>query len=386
MPAVLKAIYRALASYWLAILVLFFLLVLTFLGTVEQISHGLYATQQKFFTSLFVIQDVFGVPLLPLPGVYLLLVILFVNLLLGTTLRFRLQVSYMGVFIVHVGILFLLAGSLVTYRYSKDGHLTLYEGEKSNEMLSYYDWELAILPADASGQSTAFYIPSSDFKRTAAGGSLTFKNPALPFELTVSDYAPNAEIQSSGASDSAGPKIVNGKRLVSRELSPKQEQNIAGAYISVKELATGQVEDGIVSGFQRSPFRVTAGGKDWTIALQRRRWQLPFTVELDKFIRELYPGTQMPRSFASDVTVIEPSGRQKFHISMNKPLRYRGYTLFQASWDSDQNGRLISTFAVVKNPADQWPLYACVVIAVGLLVHFGYKLMRYLQLEARSAA
>jgi hypothetical protein len=37
----------------------------------------------------------------------------------------------------------------------------------------------------------------------------------------------------------------------------------------------------------------------------------------------------------------------------------------------------------VRNPADQYPLYACIVIATGMILHFGRKLTRYIRVEAK---
>jgi hypothetical protein len=75
-------------------------------------------------------------------------------------------------------------------------------------------------------------------------------------------------------------------------------------------------------------------------------------------------------------------------ISMNQPLRDGGLVLYQASW-GPSNARpgdpLFSTFAVVRNPADRLPLVACIVIAAGLLVHFGRKLALHLRAEASRA-
>jgi hypothetical protein len=47
---------------------------------------------------------------------------------------------------------------------------------------------------------------------------------------------------------------------------------------------------------------------------------------------------------------------------------------------------MFSVFAVVRNPSDQVPLYACIVIGMGLLIHFGRKLVFYLKAEARKRA
>jgi len=76
----------------------------------------------------------------------------------------------------------------------------------------------------------------------------------------------------------------------------------------------------------------------------------------------------------------------KINIRMNEPLRYKGYTFFQASWgpqDARPGDPLFSTFAVVRNPADQWPKYACYVIGLGLLIYFAQKLGGYIRAQNR---
>ena len=91
----------------------------------------------------------------------------------------------------------------------------------------------------------------------------------------------------------------------------------------------------------------------------------------------------------SDVTKIENGISQALKITMNEPLRHKGYTLFQASWgpaNAKPGEPLFSTFAVVKNPADKFPEYACIIIAFGLLVHFSQKLFRYIKLQNRKTA
>ncbi|MCH7960656.1 MAG: cytochrome c biogenesis protein ResB, partial [Candidatus Hydrogenedentes bacterium] len=94
-------------------------------------------------------------------------------------------------------------------------------------------------------------------------------------------------------------------------------------------------------------------------------------------------GTETPKAFESYVTKIEGDSHEKLKIHMNHPLRHRGYTFFQASFGADQTGaaEFFSVFSVVRNPADQVPLVACIVISIGLIIHFSQKLFRYLQVE-----
>ncbi len=71
---------------------------------------------------------------------------------------------------------------------------------------------------------------------------------------------------------------------------------------------------------------------------------------------------------------------------MNKPLRKHGLVVYQTSWgpqDEPEGTRLFSVLSVVFNPSDQWPLWACIVIGIGMLIHFCAALVRYVQRQGR---
>ena len=78
---------------------------------------------------------------------------------------------------------------------------------------------------------------------------------------------------------------------------------------------------------------------------------LPFTVKLDSFEIEHYPGTMRPAQFRSRVTVIDPQAGITFPamIQMNHELTYRGWKLFQSSYQQ-QGGREMSILTVSKDP------------------------------------
>ena len=71
-------------------------------------------------------------------------------------------------------------------------------------------------------------------------------------------------------------------------------------------------------------------------------------------------------------------------IKMNHPMRYKGFTLYQANWNEPINGLEFSGFEIVTNPADQWPKVCMWISAIGLLVHFAFKLSKYLERETRK--
>ncbi len=60
--------------------------------------------------------------------------------------------------------------------------------------------------------------------------------------------------------------------------------------------------------------------------------RLPFQVKLRDFQLEKYPGSEMPKSYASEVTVIDKNKSFDYRIFMNHVLDYKGYRLYQSSY------------------------------------------------------
>lgn len=71
---------------------------------------------------------------------------------------------------------------------------------------------------------------------------------------------------------------------------------------------------------------------------------LPFSLKLRDFQLERYPGSNSPSSFASEVTLIDPSNNLEmpFRIFMNNILKYKGFRFFQSSYTSDEKGTILS--------------------------------------------
>lgn len=380
----IKLAFLFISSYGFAVVLLLFLLLLTFLGTLEQAELGLYAVQQKYFESIFLVHHFFGVVPVPLPGAYLCMILFAANLICGGILRAPKDWRTPGVLITHIGILVMLAGAFVTFKYSLDGNMRLYEGEESDEFVSYNDWVIEIGRPEAGAEMLV--IQQDKFIDLKPHEERTFRAPSLPFTLTLSGFGRNTEPAPAGQS---GARAVDGITLRQLPLDPKGEQNAAGTYVSVTDKASGETTEGIVWGYARQPFIVESGGEDWAIHLTHKTWQVPFSLRLDKFHHELHPGTNMPANFESEVTKFEDGSEEQIRIWMNHPLRNQGYTFFQSSWgpsNAGPNDPLYSVFSVVKNPADASPLWSCIIISIGMSIHFLQKLLRYLKLESRRRA
>jgi cytochrome c-type biogenesis protein CcsB len=72
--------------------------------------------------------------------------------------------------------------------------------------------------------------------------------------------------------------------------------------------------------------------------------KIPFSIRLNDFIIERYQGSMSPSSFKSEITVIDPSKKMEipYSIFMNNILKYKGYRFFQASYDEDERGTVLS--------------------------------------------
>ena len=86
-------IVKSFGSLGLAATMMTFLLILTFLGTMDQTNMGIYQAQKKYFESWFVLDAwaPWGSPMIPLPGGMLCMIIFTANLLVGGVLRLRLN-------------------------------------------------------------------------------------------------------------------------------------------------------------------------------------------------------------------------------------------------------------------------------------------------------
>jgi len=88
---------------------------------------------------------------------------------------------------------------------------------------------------------------------------------------------------------------------------------------------------------------VKIGKLDYTFFYGNKVYTLPFSVKLNDFIAQKYPGTEKSfSSFESQVTVRHKSEVFDARIYMNHILDYEGYRFFQSSFDPDEMGTVLS--------------------------------------------
>ena len=127
---------------------------------------------------------------------------------------------------------------------------------------------------------------------------------------------------------------------------PEAEQTEADQDALVLELASGGqvIRKAVLGGKGQSQFSepVELGGLSFRISYGSKVRELPFEIRLNDFIAEKYPGTERGySSFMSKITVVDKRPFD-YDIYMNHVLDHEGYRFFQASFDPDEKGTVLS--------------------------------------------
>ncbi|MES2594372.1 MAG: cytochrome c biogenesis protein ResB [Verrucomicrobiota bacterium] len=381
-----RKIFDLFSSFGLAITVLSFLLIDTYLGTLSQKDIGLLDSQAKYFESWGLIHDwKIGdmiVPI-PLPGGALLMIVLFINMACGAVIRLRKGWRTIGVLIAHVSIMFMLAAGFVSFLYKTEGAMPLFEGQTSDQYQSYHDRIVEIRRFEPAGKSAgpAMVIPMNHFTDLEPGKARTFFSKDLPFEVQITGYRRNANVVQSEADDKTG---IDGYRIQLVTNAKEDEANTAALEVTAK-LKDGTEQKGIIWEREFEPFTVKTADASYTIALSRMKWKLPFAIRLNDFQRELHPGTMKAKKYTSHVTKVTQGKEEPKVITMNVPVRDQSFVVYQASFSQGTSGEQ-SVFTVASNPSDKWPLWSCVAVAIGLLIHFLMHLVRFLRRSLKPKA
>ena len=374
----LRRFVDVLTSLKLTIVCLAAAMVLIFAGTISQVHLGIWEAQQRYFQSLFVWwpaeSNGFKIPIFP--GGHLIGGVLLVNLIAAHARRFRWAVSKLGIHLTHAGLIIMLAGGLFTDLFAVESNMRLSNGDTKNYSEDPRRVELAVIDTSNPEYDQVTAIPEAVLRR---GGTVEHKS--LPFRIVVRHYYQNSRLQMASEAGGTRQPIANkgpGAQVVVEPLARVTGMNDRDLVSAAVEIfaAEGSLGTWLVSDALGAPQTFSAGGRTWQLAIRPARYYKPYSVTLQKFTHEKYPGTEIPKNFASTVTLIDPerSVNRNVLIYMNHPLRYRGETYYQAGFERDDRTTILQ---VVRNPSFVAPYVACIVVAAGLLVQFGYHLVGF---------
>ena len=357
-------------------------IVLIFAGTISQVHLGIWEAQQRYFQSMFVWWPAegngFKVPIFP--GGHLIGAVLLVNLIAAHIRRFKWAWRKFGIHLTHAGLIIMLAGGLFTDLFAIESHMRLTNGDTKNYSEDSRRMELAVIDTSNPEYDQVTAIPEAVLR---SGGTIEHKS--LPFRIAVRHYYQNSRLKMASEAGSSLKPIANkgpGAQVIVESVPRSTGMNDRDVVSAAVEIfaAEGSLGTWLVSDALGAPQTFPAGGRTWQLVMRPARYYKPYSVTLQKFTHEKYAGTEIPKNFASTVTLIDPerSVNRNVLIYMNHPLRYRGETYYQAGFERDDRTTILQ---VVRNPSFIAPYVACIVVAAGLLVQFGYHLVGFARRE-----
>lgn len=408
-----KRTLKPVASLRVTVVLFVLSLALVFYGTLAQKEQDIWDVVHEYFWSWWVmvpnrlnqifLQTFFQLSpdapkwdgaWVPLPGGKLLFWALLVNLLTAHLVRFSFSWARSGILLIHAGLLMMMAGEYVTREYAEENVMTLMQGGKADFVESTRFNELAFTRPRPDGQVDTVVVPQ-ELLREASGSGAVLEDDALPCRVKVLKYVSNCDLLEKFPEGFENPATEGeGKALALKEMppvsgvDPEQRINMPGAYVELIDKESGKpLGTWLVSTlFQLTrPIRTqevkVGGGAAWKIALRNKRGYRPYTITLTKFTHDVYPGTNTPLNFQSDVQLQDATlGINRASvIRMNEPMRHAGETFYQHQALAGDSG---SVLQVVRNPGWTLPYLSCAVVSLGMLVHFGATLLRYTRRQA----
>lgn len=111
------------------------------------------------------------------------------------------------------------------------------------------------------------------------------------------------------------------------------------------------------------------------------RHEMPFSVELKKFTLTRYPGSVSPSSYESKVIIHLDGTDREERIYMNRVLDVKGYRFFQASYDPDEQGTVLSVNRDVAGRSITYSGYF--LLLIGLILCLVGKDSRFMRQSRR---
>jgi ABC-type transport system involved in cytochrome c biogenesis permease subunit len=403
------------ASLRLTVVLFALSMFLVFFGTIAQKDFGVWTVVHRYFRSLYVwvpLQIFFPTSFLqkhplpggfPFPGGWLIGGALLVNLLAAHLVRFRLTWKRSGILILHSGLILMMVGELITGLFAVEGNMSIFKDGSSSFLVHQTASELAVIDPSDPKTDDVVVVPERMLRR---GGVIAHDD--LPFDVEPVRYMTNsalaltagpegvnratlAELLDAGAllrkapdgtqnpaSDGMGKSLVAVERPEGSGADPNQRVDLPAAYVRLREKNGGKEIGTYLTSVLLDSQPVTAGGKTYQVALRQKRTYKPYTVQLLEFRHDLYEGTEIPMNFSSRVHLVDPAaGEERLAlIRMNEPLRYHGETFYQSSWLKGDSGTILQ---VVRNPGWLMPYLSCLLVSLGMLLHFEITLDGFLR-------
>jgi hypothetical protein len=338
----------------------------------------LYKAQNEFFRSFIVFwqPEHFAWKIPVLPGGYLLGGLLLINLVSAHWQRFSLTRNKAGIWMVHLGLILLLVGQLLTDMLAQESTLHLRVGEGRNYSESERAFELVVSDVTDQDSAKVVAIPERMLLKQD-----DLRVSELPFTVRVKTFYPNSVLTNRAAAGfEPGPGSAGADGIWFKWMPHETVMNLRDLPTGIVEIVTPQGSGGswLVSAFIGEPQTFSWQKRKYQLLLRPERFYRPYSLRLEQFKHDVYKGTDVPKNFSSRLVLDRPDTgeHREVLIYMNNPLRYAGETFYQASFDEDDQGTVLQ---VVHNPSWVTPYLACLLVGTGLMVEFLSHLVPFLK-------
>lgn len=304
-----------------------------------------------------------------------------------------------GVVLLHGGIGLMMFSELLVGTTAVESQMTLEEGQATNYSQDIRTLELAVVDHTSADRDEQVVVPQSMLL-----GQPRVSDVRLPFDVELVRFYKNATLRDVAKDDKSNPATAGlglqfmpeeARAAVGTDSSGKVD--MAAAYVKLLDKKTheplGTYLVTPLAALQDIPEQVAVGGKTYDVALRFRRYYKPYSVSLVDVRKDDYLGTSTPRNYSSDIRLVDAGKHvdRNIHIWMNNPLRFAGETFYQQGYNFDpQRNTETTTLQIVGNSGWMIPYVGCMIVAVGMLAHFGVTLSRFLgrreDERARAAA
>ncbi len=362
-------------------------------GTLAQVRQGIWTVVDQYFRSVFVTIDLqifvpekianIGFAII-FPGGLTLGIALAINLIAAHAVRFKLKAKRMGIIITHLGVILLLVGEFVTGFAAQEGNMTIREGETSQFVEDVRSSELAVIDKSDPKDDLVVVIPD----RILSSRKEPISHSLLPFTIKVTEWMHNSTILGPNQDQGSRKGLVDSGAAIEYAAVPMPRAtgvdganvDAPSAYVTVYK---GEQPIGtyIVSAYIDQLQAVVVDGRTYWMELRFKRTYKPYSVHLIDFKHDKFTGTQMARNYSSQIRLVD-KGRnvdREVLIYMNHPLRHAGETFYQASFLQGDTGTVLQ---VVQNPGWLIPYVSCSMVTLGMLLHFGIRLVPALRRRA----
>ncbi|MDR0665863.1 MAG: cytochrome c biogenesis protein CcsA [Campylobacteraceae bacterium] len=172
------------------------------------------------------------------------------------------------------------------------------------------------------------------------------------------------------------------EKLVSGEVTAQTTVMHTDALIvtlTFKDVSKDVVLRGRGRGYSGTPAYVTIDNAMFALKWGSAEFALPFSIYLNDFQLERYPGSNSPSSYASEITLNDGNFTMDYRIYMNNVLDYKGYRFFQAFYDNDEGGTILS---VNKDPGKIPTYIGYFLLSLGLFLNLFNPKSRFRKLAS----